>query len=226
MQSRGARYALVANDRPLRRNGGQDRCDISALARLDRFSAWQRQGPAAPSTASSSSCFSSPASCCMNSAISSWRAITESRPRKSRFCLSAGWRACRGCREARTGTRRRDRRTAGQFRHRHGASAVVGGFNAAALARLDDPQVSLVAGSPRPTSFSPCSTSSPPFPWMGAACCAPCWRCGSAGRGRPRSPLRSDRPSPSSSALSVSSAILCSSSSRFSSTSPPRERPR
>ena len=31
-------------------------------------------------------------------------------------------------------------------------------------------------GSPRPTSFSPSSISSPPFRWTAAACCGRCWR--------------------------------------------------
>ena len=74
------------------------------------------------------------------------------------------------------------------------------------------------AGSPRPTSFSPCSTSSPPFRWTAGGCCTPCSRCGSAERWRPRSPPRSARPSPSASAFSACSAIRSSSSSRSSST--------
>lgn len=103
---------------------------------------------------------------------------------------------------------------------------ALGAFQPETLAQLDDPHLNVLARLAAANLFLALFNMIPAFPMTAAACCAPLSQCGCRAERRRASPPPSAKASPSRSGSWGCSAIPCSSSSPFSSTSPPAARRR
>jgi len=210
VNARGARDALVPDDWPLRRHGGEDPRHLPAALAWIGFSAWQQGGPAA---ARDSLDFIILLFVCV--VLHEFGHILVAR----RYGIQApevtllpigGVASLQSMPE----------KPSQEFAIAIAGPAVnfviaivllllVGSFNSADLARLDDPRISLVARLADANLFLAVFNLIPAFPMDGGRVLRALPAMKLDRRAPPASPSRSARPSLSCSASSACSAIRC-----------------